>query len=142
MKVLLGIDDSASSAVLVSTVVKQFRCEDAEVRVLNVLQPIALTAPPEMARGYAPELEELRKPAREMVERIAKELQDSGFKANAVVAVGDVREVILASAAEWNADLIVLGSHGERGIQNLLLGSIAEFVASHARCSVQIVRTK
>jgi hypothetical protein len=37
--------------------------------------------------------------------------------------------------------LIVVGSHGQRGIRRFLLGSVADFVARHATCSVEIVRT-
>jgi nucleotide-binding universal stress UspA family protein len=98
-------------------------------------------APPEMAMGYAPELEEMKKPAQELVERVAMQLRGAGFKAETAVEVGDVRERILDSASEWRADLIVLGSHGKRGLQRFLLGSVAEFVARHARCSVHIIRT-
>ena len=49
-------------------------------------------------------------------------------------------ERIIDSAAEWRADLIVVGSHGRSGIPRFLLGSVAEFVARHAKCSVEIVR--
>ena len=55
--------------------------------------------------------------------------------------MGDIRDTIIDAAAEWRADLIVVGSHGQRGIQRFLLGSVAEFVARHAKCSVEIVRT-
>ncbi len=94
-----------------------------------------------MAPGYAPELAEQKEPARELVERIAKELRSAGFKVDTAVEVGDIREGIIDYAAEWAADLIVIGSHGRRGIQRFLLGSVAEFVARHAKCSVEIVRT-
>ena len=140
MKILIGIDDSKFSEDVLRAIVTQFRTEHTEVRVLHVLQPIA-SAPPQMAPGYAPELEDQKKPARELVERIAKELRSAGFKADAVVEVGDIRERIIDFAAEWGADLIVVGSHGRRGIQRFLLGSVAEFVARHAKCSVEIVRT-
>ncbi|HXZ20805.1 MAG TPA: universal stress protein, partial [Candidatus Acidoferrales bacterium] len=53
---------------------------------------------------------------------------------------GDVRLRIIDAAAEWNADLIVLGSHGRSGIPRLLLGSVAEYVARNASCSVEVVR--
>ena len=141
MKVLMGIDDSKFAAEIARAFVAQFRAENTEVLVLHVLQPLGLMAPPEMAMGYAPELEEMKKPAQELVERIAKQLRSAGFKAETAVEVGDVRERILDSAAEWRADLIVLGSHGKRGLQRFLLGSVAEFVARHAKCSVQIIRT-
>jgi nucleotide-binding universal stress UspA family protein len=48
--------------------------------------------------------------------------------------------VILDTAAKWHADLIVIGSHGRKGLDRFLLGSVSEAVARHAPCSVQIVR--
>ncbi|MGA2896510.1 MAG: universal stress protein [Acidobacteriaceae bacterium] len=141
MKVLMGIDDSKYAAEIARAFVAQFRAENTDVLVLHVLQPLGLMAPPEMAMGYAPELEEMKKPAQELVERVAMQLRGAGFKAETAVEVGDVRERILDSASEWRADLIVLGSHGKRGLQRFLLGSVAEFVARHARCSVHIIRT-
>jgi len=140
MKILIGIDDSKVSGDVLRAVITQFRTEHTQIRVLHVLQPVA-PAPPQMAPGYAPELEDQKKPARELVERIAKELRSAGFKVDAAVEVGDIRERIIDSAAEWGADLIVVGSHGQRGIKRFLLGSVAEFVARHAKCSVEIVRT-
>jgi len=47
---------------------------------------------------------------------------------------------ILAAAEEWKADLVVMGSHGRRGFNRLILGSVSETVALHATCSVQVVR--
>jgi nucleotide-binding universal stress UspA family protein len=140
MKVLIGIDDSKFAAEIATAFVAQFRAETTEVLVLHVLQPLGLSAPPEMSMGYAPELADLKQPAQELVQRIADQLHAAGFKAETAVEVGDVRESILDSASEWRADLILLGSHGMRGIQRFLLGSVAEFVALHAKCSVQIVR--
>lgn len=72
MKVLMGIDESKFSEDVIQAVVTQFRPENTEVLVLHVLEPISLLAPPEMAQGYAPEFEERKKPAHELVERFAK----------------------------------------------------------------------
>ena len=90
MKILVGIDDSKSSADVLRALVTQFRTENTEVRVLHVLQPMA-PAPPQMAPGYAPELEEQKKPAQELVERIAKELRSAGFRVDTAVEVGDIK---------------------------------------------------
>src|ERR1039457_2853205 len=108
MKILMGIDDSNFSGDVLRAIVTQFRTEHTEIRVLHVLQPIA-PAPPQMAAGYAPELEDQRKPALELVERIAKELRSAGFKVDAAVEVGDIRESIIDSAAEWRAALRPVG---------------------------------
>jgi nucleotide-binding universal stress UspA family protein len=140
MKILMGIDDSKFSGDVLQAVITQFRPEHIEVRVLHVLQPSA-PAPPQMAPGYAPELDDQKKPAHELVERIASELRCGGFKVETAVEVGDIREKIIDFASDWDADLIVVGSHGRSGIPRFLLGSVAEFVARHAKCSVEIVRT-
>jgi len=140
MKILLALDDSKFSAAALNAILSQFRPQDTQVRVLQVLQPISVSAPPQMSAKYAPELEELGKQARESLERAAKTLRDAGFQAETALEKGDVRLRIIDAAAEWNADLIVLGSHGRSGIPRLLLGSVAEFVARNAGCSVEVVR--
>jgi nucleotide-binding universal stress UspA family protein len=56
------------------------------------------------------------------------------------IPLGEPRGVILDTAKEWGADLIVLGSHGRRGLDRFLLGSVSEAVAIHAACSVQVIR--
>jgi nucleotide-binding universal stress UspA family protein len=142
MKVLIGVDNSTYSTCLTQAVLTQFQPTTTEVRVLHVLQPIAIASPFEMAPAYAPELEVLKEASTELVERPARELRHAGFKVETSVEIGDVRETLIDSASEWNADLILVGSHGHRGIQRFLLGSVAEFVSRHAQCSVEIVRSK
>jgi nucleotide-binding universal stress UspA family protein len=140
MKILLAIDDSKFSEACLQTVITQFQPRDAELRLMHVVVPLAVAAPPQMAQGYAPELEPQIKAARELVERAALKLRAAGFKVDSQVEEGDVRERIIDSAAEWRADLIVVGSHGRTGLARFLLGSTAESVAHHAPCSVEIVR--
>jgi len=101
-----------------------------------------VAAPPQMAPGYAPELEEAAKRGRELVDRVAQTLRSAGRRIETAVVHGDVREAIVDRAAQWGADLIVLGSHGRRGASHFLLGSVAESVARHAPCSVKIVRLR
>ena len=48
--------------------------------------------------------------------------------------------VILHEAETWLADLIVLGSHGRSGFDRVIMGSVSEVVALHARCSVEVIR--
>lgn len=64
MKILMGIDDSKFSGEVLQAVITQFRPEHIEVRVLHVLQS-SVPAPPQMAPGYAPELGDRKRPARE-----------------------------------------------------------------------------
>jgi len=141
MRVLMAVDDSGFAEDLLRAVLTGTRQENTEVLVLHVLQPVDTVPPPEMAQGYAPELEGEKQPARALVERIAVELRRAGFAAQTEVRIGDVANTILNNAIEWRADLIAVGSHGHRSIQDFLLGSVAESVARRAGCSVVIVRT-
>ncbi|MFL5539735.1 MAG: universal stress protein, partial [Longimicrobiaceae bacterium] len=52
------------------------------------------------------------------------------------VRTGDAANEILAEAAEWHAELVVVGTHGRRGVPRLLLGSVAESVLRRAHVSV------
>lgn len=56
------------------------------------------------------------------------------------VSFGKPAEKILAAAREWMADLIVLGSHGRRGVAHLTLGSVSEAVVQNAPCSIEIFK--
>lgn len=140
MKVLLAIDDSKFSEAAAKSLAEQFRPPDTEVRVLHVVEPIAISEPPQMSPGYYPELEDRLPHAREIVDRAGKTLSSAGFRVTTSVATGDARSIILQEAAEWHADLIVMGSHGRKGLERFFLGSVSEAVARYAHCSVQIVR--
>ena len=63
-----------------------------------------------------------------------------GLKAQPVLLVGNPDEEIVRVAKEMEADLIVIGSHGYRGIGRLLLGSTAERVVQYASCAVLVVK--
>ena len=144
MKILLAIDDSDYSEAATRAVASQLPTQGAEVLVLRVVEPLVYSTVPQMAAGYAPEmatrLQEELKQARESVTKAAQVLRDAGFKVDTRVVESEVRAGILDSAFDWQADLIVVGSHGRKGLQKFLLGSVAESIARHARCSVLIVR--
>jgi nucleotide-binding universal stress UspA family protein len=55
---------------------------------------------------------------------------------------GVPKDVIVQEASDWNADLIVLGSHGYGRVRRMVLGSVAGAVVAKAPCSVQVVRAK
>jgi len=57
-----------------------------------------------------------------------------------LMRTGDARDVILATAEEVKADLIVMGTHGRRGISRALLGSVAETVVRTSPVPVLTVR--
>ncbi len=141
MNILLATDGSIFSNEAAQTIAKQFRSQDSEVRVVGIVEPLTTLPTPQMAPGYYPELEDQKPEAKSLVERTAKMLAEYGFKTSTQVLIGDAKTMILDEAANWPADLIVVGSHGRKGLGRFLLGSVSEAVARHSRCSVEIVRT-
>ena len=144
MNILLAVDGSDFSQAATQAVISQMRREGAEVLVLRVVEPRIFFTPPQMAPGFAPEQDEIIKEdfqrAQESVNQASQALRSAGFSVNTHVVEAEARTGILDIAKEWRADLIVLGSHGRKGLQRFLIGSVAEFVARHADCSVEIVR--
>ena len=143
MKILVAIDDSKFSEAVVEAVIRQATPQETEAKVLHVIEPIPIY-PDGQAWGYGPGasqvLEEQRKEAEELVARAGQTLREKNFKVMTDIEEGNPKEVIIDSAAEWHADLIVVGSHGRKGLDRFFMGSVSEAVARHARCSVQIVR--
>ena len=58
------------------------------------------------------------------------------------VSKGAPDEILIETAREWKADLIVIGSHGRGFWERMLLGSITDSLVHHAPCSVLVVRRK
>jgi len=140
MKVLVGIDDLQSSQPVLQTVIDQIDPTSIVVRLLHVVALPTFSVPSEMVISTAPKQQDQFNEARDSVERAANILGSAGFKVDTSVKQGDIRETIIDSAGECSANLILLGSHGRRGLRRFLLGSVAESVARHASCSVEIVR--
>ena len=53
-----------------------------------------------------------------------------------------VPTIILEEVKNWSADLVVLGSHGSKGLTRFLLGSVSETIVRHAPCSVEVVTAR
>ncbi len=122
----------------------QFHAQDSEVRVLSVVEPVSVYISADAFPHFTPQVEEIEedrsKQTTELVNQVAKDLSEAGFKSSGVVDFGDAKTKIVDNATKWGADLIMLGSHGWKGLNRFLLGSVSEAVARHAPCSVEIVR--
>jgi len=141
MRILLAVDGSRYSVDVVDAVLSRSRPEAGFVRVLSAVDPEQVIA----SDASHPDLDEATtqspmKATEELVELVADSLKLHGFEAGGVVKPGDPREVIVNEAENWQADLIVMGAYGHSGVRSRQLGSVAESVARHARCSVELVR--
>jgi nucleotide-binding universal stress UspA family protein len=123
-RVLLASDGSEQSAAAAEGLAARPWPEGSEFRIVTVEEPW-LIRPASVIHN---------------VETVQRVLVSAGLTATVAALSGNPKAVILEEAKKWNADLIVVGSHGRRGIKRLLLGSVSEAVAMNAPCSVVVVR--
>jgi nucleotide-binding universal stress UspA family protein len=149
-KILLAIDDSAGSRVAVESVAARPWPAGSEIRVLSAVElgMSALQGAFEIPSLDAKHLETQRAAAMQRTESAIdsalKTLEAAGLTTSESISVlaQPPKEIILEEAAAWPADWIVLGSHGSNGLSRFLIGSTSETVATHAACSVEVVRKK
>lgn len=144
MKILLATDGSEFSLAAARSVAERPWPEGAAVKVISVAEVII----PAIEPGYIDATlmdslrEETMRHSRDAVLAAETPIREAGLKVSGIVLTGTAKGAIVDEAKEWGADLIVAGSHGLRGISRLLIGSVAEAVAMHAHCSVEVIRQR
>jgi universal stress protein A len=137
--ILVPVDFSDSSEKATAAACALARATGATIHLLHAyLIPVEPTglAPP-FSRQY---VESFVDEAKGMLGDLARNHGEGIAFGPLEVESGDPRDVINEEARRRNADLIVMGTHGRRGIQRVLLGSVAETVVRTAPCSVLVVR--
>ncbi|HZO16304.1 MAG TPA: universal stress protein [Polyangiaceae bacterium] len=137
--ILVPTDFSACSEQALDYAVELASKLDARVHLLTVIG-IPAYGLPELGIGVtAPMIDSLVSDGQGEVDRLARERK---LGTQALVRTGDAREVILQTAEELKADLIVMGTHGRRGVSRALLGSVAEMIVRRSPTPVLTVRGK
>ena len=106
---------------------------NSELLLVHVNPPINLITPPEGAWIDESEVQERQQ---EQMEQSSGALRSEGFRAQAISLTGALYDELLSAVKEYKVDLIVLGTHGKKGLERLLLGSDAEAVLRHVGCPV------
>jgi nucleotide-binding universal stress UspA family protein len=146
MKVLLALDGSRFSEAALNAVTDRGWPTGTIIRFISAFE-IPLPATPEGWTLPTSYMEEIEAAGRRNAERIVDDAREqlarklgTSVALESKVVMGAPKNVILEEADEWDADLIVLGSHGYSAWERFLLGSVSQGVVSHAKCSVEVVR--
>ena len=147
MKILLAVDGSPFSDAAVEEIASRPWPEGTEVDVLSVSEPptFPMSEAATLPSSFYQEIERVaQEQARAAVDRAVDRIRTgtTRLQINDHVVSGHAVQEIVDQAERLGSDLIVLGSHGYRGFKRLLLGSVSQATASHAKCSVEIVRNK
>ena len=144
-RILVPTDGSPLSKKAVKSAIELARTTGAELVTLNVvprypmsyLEGSVVASPQQVAR--------VEQQWADNGHALAKQAQDAaeaaGVKARSIIAKSDlVAEAILAAAKKHKCDLVVMASHGRKGIKRLLLGSETQHVLTHGNVPVLVLR--
>jgi glycine betaine transporter len=124
----------------------EYACElggllGSQIHLLNVISIPALGVPELGVALTASMIDELVLNNQDALNRLARTRCTANL-GQVMVRTGDARDVINETARELGIDLVVMGTHGRRGLSRALLGSVAETVVRSAPCAVLTVRLR
>jgi nucleotide-binding universal stress UspA family protein len=135
MRILLATDGSNVSLAAAQAIVDTSWPEESQVKVVNVINPITYS------------LEEIglisdkgTVQAYRAISQAIDVLRRAPVMISGEVIAGGIERQIIDRAKNWDADLIVVGTHERRGLRRRLFGSTSEIVANRAHCSVRVIR--
>ncbi|MEO8923162.1 MAG: universal stress protein [Caldimonas sp.] len=142
-RILVPIDGSPTSNAGLAEAMKLAKLTGARLRLLHVVDEMPFL----MSEGYgamsADIFDRLKDAGREILEEGRARVEAAGIAVDVTLfdsLSGRLYERVEEEAKAWNADLIVIGTHGRRGVQRMLLGSDAEQVVRSALLPVLLIR--
>jgi len=143
-KILVAVDGSDTSLHALKHAIELARNLSATLRIVHVVDMNWLPLAPELAIDIEA-ISAVRRSAGQKILADARETaQKAGLDAEALLVETEtptqhVAEAIAKEATRWPADLVLLGTHGRRGFQRMLLGSVAEGMARRSPVPVLLV---
>lgn len=145
-RILVPVDGSSTSNHGLEEAVKLATVTGGRLRLLHVVDQ--LSAAMSMSSGYGPMNADIFRLLKEGGERILQEARGSVERGSRVAVdtalvegySGRLCDLVAEQAREWGAELVVLGSHGRRGIGRMVLGSDAEQIIRSSHLPVLVVR--
>src|SRR6185503_15716649 len=151
-KILIAIDYNPTAKIIADSGFELAKSMNAEVILLHVVADYTYYS----SLDYSPVLGfdsfsnlgaiqtntvlELQNAAKDYLEKIKSQLGDSSIQT--LIKEGDSGDAILEAANDSNADVIVMGTHGRRGLDKILMGSVAEKVMRHSKIPLFIIPSK
>ena len=141
-RILVPIDGSATSNCALVEAIKLARQHAAQVELVNVYEDILYWVD-ENYINYAELQETIRLNAEKLLTKAQAEVIQAGIPVEAKLLEAKnnrIENVIIEEAKRWQAELIVIGTHGRSGFSRLMLGSVAEGVVRSASIPVLLIR--
>jgi nucleotide-binding universal stress UspA family protein len=145
-RILVPVDGSETSNKALTTALQMAKEAAGRVRLVHVVDELAYVSGYDQYGGSSGELIKIiRESGVKILEEAMAIAQSAGVEAEKMMFdnLGErLGETVAHDAKRWNADLIVVGTHGRRGVGRMLLGSGAEQIIRLAPVPVLVVRTR
>lgn len=135
--VMLATDLSATSSPAEEEAVRLAAGLGARLIAVSVIDPGTLRLP---GGRYRARVDQVRREREDAAQALVQRAREAGVRTNFLVWEGDPGEAIVDAASAEQAGLLVLGSHGRRGVERSLFGSVSDHVVRNAPCPVVVVR--
>ena len=143
-RILVPLDGSATAQRGLEEATRLAKLTQGRLRVIHVIDELSFALAMDAYAGHAGDwLSVLRQDGERVLAEAKAVVEAAGVEADTVLydrRNGQVHELVTAEAANWPADLIVLGTHGRRGVGRVVMGSSAEHILRHAPVPVLLVR--
>lgn len=142
-RILVAVDGSATSLRGLAEGIRVAKGSGATLLLVHVLNTLVLEGEIASTAYYQALADALRTSGSEILEQAAAVVREAGvpFEKKMIEKIGaHASDEIIAQAKDWHADLIVLGTHGRRGLKRLVMGSDAEVVLRRSPVPVLMVR--
>lgn len=143
-RILVPVDGSECAARGLSEAIALARLTSARIRLVHVVDEPLVAISADMAAGAAADLVgTVREAARRVLADATETVKAAGIPVDDVLLDsfdGRLCDLVIAAVESWSADLVVIGTHGRRGVGRLLLGSDAEQILRLSRVPVLLVR--
>lgn len=149
-KILISLDYDPSAQKVAETGHQLAKAMNAQTFLLHVISDATYYSSSNYSplmgfEGFSNTLEinsseQLMRVAQNYLDKSKNHLNDEEIQT--IVKKGDFSEAIITTAKEINADIIVMGTHSRRGLEKILLGSVAENVLRHSSIPLFIIPTK
>ncbi len=143
-RILIPTDGSTTSNTGLDEAIKLAKLTGAELRLVHVVDALSYATGFDLYGAHASDvIPMMREAGKKILEQAKAHVETQDVKADSIlidVPAARVAETIADQATKWHADLIVIGTHGRRGIKRLMLGSDAEQIVRIAPVPVLLVR--
>jgi nucleotide-binding universal stress UspA family protein len=147
-KILVAIDDSEFDRTLFEQALALAKTHQSTLMILHVLALSDDIYPGDPYVGiphvafqiYAKRWEERKQTSLQKLRALEEEATAAGVHTEFTQNAGDPGKLICALAKTWDANLIVIGRRGLRGLGELFMGSVSNYVLHHAHCHVLTIQ--